>query len=180
MPLALVRRLVKGTALTAAEHDGNLTVLENAIEAPLVRGQVSKMDSGTVDVVTQSTYTSTGLTGILDTATANDIALGTADTFAVRNVSGETKLMEVYGSIDARTLSGNNKTLGIKLALNGVAIDETECRAFTGSGTEEAKLVTKWMIEMDDDDEIALFIANQSDNGDISFQRGRLVAIEVR
>jgi hypothetical protein len=33
MTLNLVRRLVKGTPLTAAEHDGNLDKLENAIEA---------------------------------------------------------------------------------------------------------------------------------------------------
>lgn len=147
--------------------------------APLVRGQVSKMDSGTINISTQGTYVSTGLTGIFDTATANNIALGTADTFAVKNVSGETRLMEVYGSIDARTVDGNNKTLGIKLALNGTPINETECRAFTGAAAQEAKLVTKWMIEMDDDDEVALFIANHSDSGDISFRRGRLVAIEV-
>jgi hypothetical protein len=152
---------------------------EPGATATLVRGQVSKMDSGTIDISTQSTYISTGLTGILDTATANDIALGTTDTFAVKNVSGGTKLMEVYGSIDARTVTGNNQTLGIKLALNGTPINETECRAFTGTGTEEAKLVTKWMIQMDDDDEVALFIANHSGSGDISFRRGRLVAIEV-
>jgi len=147
--------------------------------SPLARGQVSKMDSGTVDIATQNVYISTGLTGILDATTANDIALGTTDTFAVKNTSGETKLMEVYGSVDARTVTGNNKTLGVKLALNGVAISETECRAFTGTGTEEAKLATKWMIEMENDDEVALFIANHSDSGDISFHRGRLVAIEV-
>jgi len=33
MTLNLIRRLVKGTPLTAAEHDGNLDKLENAIEA---------------------------------------------------------------------------------------------------------------------------------------------------
>jgi hypothetical protein len=33
MPLSLVRRAVKGSPLTAADHDGNLNVLEAAIEA---------------------------------------------------------------------------------------------------------------------------------------------------
>ena len=149
-------------------------------EADLVRGQVSKMDAGTIDIVTQSVYVSTGLTGTFDSTTANGMTLGTTNTFAVKNTSGATKLMQVYGSIDAKTTTGNNKVLGIKLAKNGTAIDQTECRAFTGSGAEEAKLVTNWMISMAANDEVALFIANHSGTEDISFGRGRLVATEVR
>jgi hypothetical protein len=149
-------------------------------EADLVRGQVSKMDSGTIDIVTQSVYVSTGLTGTFDTATANGMTLGTTNAFAVKNTSGATKLMQVYGSIDAKTTSGNNKILGIKLAKNGTAIDQTECRAFTGSGGQEAKLVTNWMISMAANDEVALFIANHSDDVDITLGRARLVATEVR
>ena len=148
--------------------------------APLVCGQVSKMDAGTIDIVTQSVYVSTGLTGTLDATTANGIELGTTDTFAVKNTSGATKLMQIYGSIDAKTASGNNKILGVKLAKNGSAIDQTECRAFTGSGNEEAKLVTNWMISMAANDEVALFMANHSSNVDITLGRARLVAVEVR
>jgi hypothetical protein len=149
-------------------------------EADLVRGQAGKMDAGTITITTQSVYVSTGLTGIFDTATANGMTLGTTNTFAVKNTSGATKLMQIYGSIDAKTVSGNNKVLGIKLAKNGTAIDQTECRAFTGSSAEEAKLVTNWMISMAANDEVALFIANHSGTENISFGRGRLVATEVR
>ena len=147
--------------------------------ATMVCGQISKMDAGTIDIETQSIYITTGLTGILDTSTANGMVLGTAHAFALKNTSGSTKLLRFFGSIDARTTSGNNKVLGVKLALNGVAIDATECRAFTGGNNEEAKLVTSWMIELNNEDEVSLFIANHSDNGDISFRRGRLVASEV-
>lgn len=149
-------------------------------ETDLVRGQVSKMDAGTINVVTQSVYISTGLTGTFDSNTASGMALGTTNAFAVKNTSGATKLMQIYGSIDAKTTSGNNKILGIRLAKNGTAIPETECRAFTGSGNEEAKLVTNWMISMAANDEVALFVANHSSDVDISFGRGRLVATEVR
>jgi hypothetical protein len=44
MPLALIRRLIKGTPLTAAEHDGNLNVLEAAIAASLQPGQAIPSD----------------------------------------------------------------------------------------------------------------------------------------
>ena len=145
----------------------------------VVRGQVSKMDAGTIDIVTQGVYVSTGLTGTFDSTTANGMTLGTTNAFAVKNTSGSTKLMQIYGSIDAKTASGNNKILGIKLAKNGTAIDQTECRALTGSGNEEAKLVTNWMISMAANDEVALFIANHSSNVDITLGRARLVAVEV-
>ena len=147
--------------------------------APLVCGQVSKMDAGTINIVTQGVYVSTGLTGIFDSSTANGMTLGTSNTFAVKNTSGSTKLMQIYGSIDAKTISGNNKILGIKLAKNGTAIDQTECRAFTGSGGQEAKLVTNWMISMAANDEVALFIANHSGDEDITLGRARLVATQV-
>jgi hypothetical protein len=38
MPLNLIRRLVKGSPLTAADHDGNLDVLETAIEGKETSG----------------------------------------------------------------------------------------------------------------------------------------------
>jgi hypothetical protein len=147
--------------------------------AAAVRGQVSKMDAGTIVIATQSVYVSTGLTGTFDTATASGMTLGTTNAFAVKNTSGATKLMQIYGSIDAKTVTGNNKILGIKLAKNGTAIDQTECRAFTGSGGQEAKLVTNWMINMAPNDEVALFIANHSGDEDITLGRGRLVATQV-
>ena len=78
----------------------------------VVRGQVSKMDAGTIVIATQSVYVSTGLTGTFDTATATGMTLGTVDAFAVKNTSGTTRLMQIYGSIDAKTATGNNKVLG--------------------------------------------------------------------
>ncbi len=147
--------------------------------APSVRGQVSKMDPGTITIATQAVYVSTGLVGVFDTATASEMVLGTSDTFAVKNISAATKLMQIYGSIDAKTVTGNNKILGIKLAKNGTPVDQTECRAFTSSGGQEAKLVTNWIISMAPNDEVALFIANHSGDEDITFGRGRLVATQV-
>ena len=120
----------------------------------------------------------TGEGAMIDTTTASGMVRGTTDTFGLRNASGATRLMRFYGSIDAA--DGNNQTLGVKLALNGTPIDTTECRAFTGSGGQEAKLVTSWMISMAVNDEVSLFIANHSAATDIELKRARLVASEVR
>ena len=145
----------------------------------MIRGQVSKMNSGTVNITTESVYVSTGLTATLDTATANGLVLGTTDAFGLKSTNDNPKLLRFYGSADARTTSGNNKILGVKLALNSVPIDATECRAYTGGSNEEAKLVTSWMIEVDENDEVSLLMANHSSDVDIDFRRGRLIASEV-
>ena len=178
MTLNLTRRSSKGSPLTASEHDSNLDKLETAITRVSVRGQLSRTTTGTIDIQTQGVYVSTGLEGTLDTATASGMVRGTVDTFGLKNTSGATRLMRFYGSIDAA--DGNNNTLGIKLALNGTPIDNTECRAFTGSGGQEAKLVTSWMISMAVNDEVSLTIANHSGTTDIELKRARLVASEVR
>jgi hypothetical protein len=148
------------------------------IDGVAIRGQCSKMTDGTIDITAQGSYISTGLTATLDTDTAYGMVLGTTDAFGLKNDSGATKLFRVYGSIDAT--DGNNSTLGVKLAKNGVAIDNSECRAFTGSGAQEAKLVTSWMVELDDGDEVSLLIANHSNTTDITLKRGRVIAVEVR
>jgi hypothetical protein len=179
--LNLTRRSVKGEPLTAADHDENLTKLEDAIlanAAGLVRGQVSKITTGEITIANIGEYVTTGLIATLDSSSANGMTLGTVDQFGVKNTSGVAKLMDIYGSIDAK--DGNNLTLGIKLAKNGIAIDESECRAFTGSGAQEAKLMTRWMVSMANGDEVSLLIANHTSTSNLELRRGRIVAIEVR
>lgn len=139
-------------------------------------GQVSKITSGTINIATAGTYQSTGLTATLDSENEG-IILGTNDLFAVKNVTGSPQLLKIYGSADID--AGNNKILGIKLALNGTPIDNTECNASTGQGTTFAKLVTNWMIELQPDDEVALYVTNKTTSGNVTFLRGRLVASTV-
>jgi hypothetical protein len=154
------------------------TGLSYYIDGVAVRGQASKMTSGTIAISEAGTYQSTGLTATFDTATDYLTTLGTTDTFAIKNDSGATKLFAVQASMDAS--AGNNHTLGISLAKNGSVIPQSECRAFTGSNTQITKLFCFWMIELADADEVAMFVANYSDTTSISFQRGRISAIEVR
>lgn len=148
------------------------------IRSGVVRGQVSRMTTGNITIATQGVYVTTGVVATLDTATNLGMVLGTSDQFGLKNTSGATRLFDVYGSMDAK--DGNNIILGIKLAKNGVAIDASECRAFTGSGAQEAKLVTRWMVELANNDEVSLMIANHSSASNLELRRGRVVAIEIR
>ena len=139
-------------------------------------GQVVKQTSGTVNIATAGVYQSTGLTATLDSQ-FRGINLGTTDLFAVKNVTASSQLLKIYGSADVD--AGNNKILGIKLALNGTPIDSTECNASTGQGTTFAKLVTNWMIELSPNDEVALYVTNKTISGNVTLLRGRLVASTV-
>jgi hypothetical protein len=144
---------------------------------PTYRGQLSRTTSGTVTGLTLNTYKTTGLTGTLDTATTTGMVLGTTDTLALKNSSGSTRIFRVYASADAK--AGNNEVLGIRLAVNGVTIAASECRAFEGSAHQFAKLVTNWMVSLNNGDEIALFIANHSSTTNIVIDRCRIVALSV-
>jgi hypothetical protein len=139
-------------------------------------GQISRTTSGTVTIAATGDYQSTGLTATLDSANSDGISLGSTDEFAIKNTSGKTIRYRVFASMDCSTTATN--AVGIKLALNGVPINESDCRAWALED-RTAKLVTSWIVEMEDDDEVALYVANISGDGDINFIRGRILASSV-
>lgn len=154
-----------------------VTVGGRGPSVPVFYGQVSRTTPGTVTIPVAGQYVTTGLTGNLN-GQSNGVALAVSDPNGVRNVSGERLLMRVYGSADIQ--SGNNHVVGLKLALNGVPVDDTECRAHTGIGAANfAKTITQWMVPMEPDDEVSLFIADFTSEGTATVQRCRLVAESV-
>lgn len=143
------------------------------------RGQISKMTAFTaITVASTGTYYPATNAGTLDSTVNSNMTLGTASTFSIRNTSGVTRVFRVYASADAT--STNDDILGIKLyagtAGSLAAIDATECRAFTNSTNEAAKLVTSWMISLTNNQEVAVYVANHSAASNINIQRARLIA----
>ena len=175
-------RITKGEASAGKFYtETNLTFSDNSkISSYLLPmfGAVSRTTAGTVETPLQETYYPTGISANFYSE-SNLMTQGTAGTFALKSTSDEDRLLWFYASYDAKTVSGNNKVLGIKLAKNGTPIDETECRAFTGSSAEEAKLVTSWIIPMSKNDEIELYIANITGTENIQVSRGRVIAHDV-
>jgi len=139
-----------------------------------VYGQLFYAGGGSVPISTAGTYVTTGLTGVLDTTISEGLILGTTDAMGLKNNSGRTIRTPIYASYDAR--AGNNKTLGLKLARNGTAINETECRAATGNVNSLAKLVTRWIIQLEPGDEVSIFMTNHTDTTSIDVERARIVA----
>jgi hypothetical protein len=85
----LVRRLVKGTALTAAEHDANLDAIEAAVDAKVEGTAVTAIVGLTsAQYAALSPKSSTTLYVITDAFTgANTIYLGSAAIAAAPNLS---------------------------------------------------------------------------------------------
>jgi len=143
-----------------------------------VRGQVSRLTSYQIPSAAQGVYRAIGATGTLDAATANGLVLGTTDPMGLRNSNGNTVLLRVSGSVEAT--AGNNNTLALKLAVNGVVIDATETRAIHGSGGQDAKLMTDWEVSLPANGEVSMHLANLSASADITVTRARLVASQVQ
>jgi hypothetical protein len=144
-------------------------LIQTAVYGQLFYGGVASVSIGTA-----GTYVTTGLTGVLDADISEGFVLGVTDALGLKNDSGRTIRTPVYASYDGR--AGNNKTLGLKLAVNGVAIDATECRAATGSVNSLAKLVTRWIIQLEPDDEVSIFVANHTDTVSVQIDRARIIA----
>lgn len=168
--------LVDGNTLTFApspDSSTNTALAEvTAVAESGVYGQVAKITSGTIEIAEAEAYQSTGLEATL-VAPTSGVAVGTTDTFAVKNTSGKARVFRIQASTDVSTAATN--AVGIRLALNGVSIPSSECRGWA-IVDRTVKLNTTFLVTMQPNDEVALFITNVSGTGDITFLRGRIVA----
>jgi hypothetical protein len=143
-----------------------------------VRGQISNLDGSTHIVETENVYTVLADEGNLDSDATSNMTKGAPTTFSIKNTSGGTRLFRVYASVDATSTANN--ILSIKLykgaAGSLTAINETQCNASVGSGSNFAKLVTSWMVSLQNNQEVAIYLTNLSGANDITIQRARLVA----
>jgi hypothetical protein len=152
--------------------------LPQPIPTGLPRGQISIQNgTTTTNIVTAGVFVPAGVNGTLDASVSIDFETLTDGDFGMRYTGATTRTFWIFGSFDCS--DGNNRTLAIRMAKNGTAIPETECRAFTSSGNAEAKLVSNWMIELATDDEISLIVANINSTDDVIIRRGRLVVNSI-
>jgi hypothetical protein len=162
---------------------GILSKANGGIGADLpIRGQISKMSGfATHTVGTAGTYTPITDVGSLDGLSLK-MAAGTTR-FSLVNTSGAFEIFRIYASVDATT-SVNNQTLSIKLytGTSGgtlTPVDESQCNAATGGPNDFAKLVTSWMVLLNANQEVAIYLTNTTGANNITIQRARLIAEAV-
>jgi hypothetical protein len=147
----------------------------NAIKVPYY-GQMSSQTTQTVNMTTAGVYVPMNITGTFDTVNSQGTTAPTVGTFGVKNTSGRALRFLVIATADVEI--GNNKRAGWRLAVNGGALPETTCSATTGT-VNFAKLMTQWIVQLNDGDEVTCLLANLTDSNDIQVDRSKIVAVIV-
>jgi hypothetical protein len=126
-----------------------------------------------VTVAATDTFYPINLAGTLDAANSFGMVTGTNEQLALKNNTGEPQLFTVIGTADVR--AANNQVLGLRLAVQGVTIAATECRVTTGT-TNYGKLLSQWIVELANGEEVSLHVANHSGTTNITVDRAKVVA----
>jgi hypothetical protein len=148
--------------------------LNIAIPQPM-RGLLVRQTSGTVDIITAGVYVPMNLAGTLDSDVSfNLVASGAPNVTGLKNDTDQTRTVIFIATYDGK--GGNNHAIGLKLALNGVPIDASECRTFGGSTGQLGKAMTQYMMRVAPNDEITMWAANIDSTTDITVDRFKLLA----
>lgn len=148
--------------------------LNIAIPQPM-RGLLTRQTSGTVTITTAGVYVPINLASTLDADVSfNMVASGAPNVTGLKNDTDQTRTMVFIATYDGK--GGNNQAIGLKLALNNVPIDASECTSFAGGGGQFGKAMTQYMMKVEPDDEVTMWAANIDATTNLSIARLKLLA----
>jgi len=172
-----IQELARSANIFSRETSNNLKQLNVALLNPM-RGLLTRQTSGTVTIATAGVYVPINLEGTLDTSVSFNMEASAAPNITgLKNTTDQTRTMVFIATYDG--VGGNNNTVGLKLALNNVPIDASECRSFGGSTGQVAKTLTQYMLRMEPGDEVTMWAANIGAAVNITMQRFKLLAHAV-
>jgi hypothetical protein len=149
------------------------------VDAPQFRGLAYRITSGTISFtgVSAGDYINSGLTGTIDTA----VGVGTGDPgsgkLGLERTASGSAFCYVVATADVG--AGSPKRLGVKIAVNGVPINASECNASV-TATAIAKLHSMYLVELNQGDEVTMWFANYTGTSAITVERARMVLFGVR
>ena len=151
--------------------------LNIAIPQPM-RAVLWNQTSSVITITTAGEYVPINVAGTLDTtATFNMEATGSPNVTGFKNITNQARTVMMFSSYDGKC--GNNNAMGLKLALNGTAIDATECQSFAGGGGQVGKTFTHWIMRMEPDDEVTMLCANIDNTTDLTIDRFKFIATAI-
>lgn len=154
--------------------NNSLRQLNIAIPQPM-RGFLSRQTSGTVTITTAGVYVPINLAATLDSdVTFNMVASGAPNVTGLKNDTDQTRTMMFIATYDGK--AGNNQAIGLKLALNNVPIDASECSSFAGSSGQFGKAMTQYMMRVEPGDEVTMWAANLDTTTNLNIIRLKLSA----
>jgi hypothetical protein len=151
--------------------------LNIAIPQPM-RGLLVRQTSGTVTITTAGVYVPMNLTSTLDSDVSfNMVASGAPNVTGLKNDTDQTRTVVFIATYDGK--GGNNQGIGLKLALNNVPINASECASFAGSSGQFGKAMTQYMMRVAPGDEVTMWAANLDGTTNIDVARLKLLAHAV-
>jgi hypothetical protein len=172
-----VQRIDRALRRLQQDSDNNLRQLNITQRQPM-RAMLWRQANTTVTISTAGVYVPINAAGTLDqNVTFNMVASGAPNVTGVKNDTNQTRTMVILATYDGR--GGNNEAIGLKLALNGVPIDATECRSFAGPSGQFGKTMTQWMLKLEPGDEVTMLAANISTTTNLTIQRFKMLAHAV-
>lgn len=154
--------------------ENSIRQLNIAIRQPM-RGMIVTQTTFVVPITTAGVYVPMNDGGTLDTdVTFNMAATVGPNLSGLKNITDQTRTVVVIATYDGK--AGNNNAIGLKLALNGVPIDASECRSFAGASGQVGKTLTQFMLKLGPDDELSMFVANIDTTTDLTIERFKMVA----
>jgi len=147
-----------------------------ATPAPM-RAVLWNQTGGTVSVSVAGTYYPLNIAGTLDTDATFNMTAGTTNASGLVNDTDQARTVVFIATYDGK--GGNNNAIGLKLALNGVPIDATECRSFGGASGQVGKTMTQWIERVQPGDEVSMWGANIDATDDLVIERFKLLAHAV-
>ena len=147
--------------------------LNLAIPQPM-RGMLWNQTGATVTIATAGVYVPLDLAGTLDTDGTFNMVAGTVNPSGLKNNTDQARTLVFIATYDGK--AGNNNAIGLKLALNGVPIDATECRSFAGGGGQVGKALTQWTQRVEPNDEVSMWVSGIDGTTDLTVERFKLLA----
>ena len=169
----------------AGAEDGDVLVYDSGPDAWVatktpapMRGAISRQTQGTVVINSADTYVPINLSPTLDVSTSVNMSLASSpNVTGLKNDVGQERVVVIIATYDGK--AGNNQSIGLKLALNGIPIDETECTSFAGPAGQFSKTMTQWIMRLDAGDEVSMLAANKESTADISIARLKMIAYSI-
>lgn len=144
-----------------------------AVPTPM-RGMLWSQTPTTVPITTAGVYVPLNISGTLDTDVTFNMTAGVTNASGLVNDTDQARIMVFIGTYDGE--AGFASGIGLKLAVNGVLIDGSECQSFASSIGLTGKTMTQFIIRMAPGDEVSMWGANITGTADLTVERFKLLA----
>jgi len=143
-----------------------------------MRGMLWSQTTTTVPITVAGTYVPLDISGTLDSDVTFNMTAGSTNASGLVNDTDQTRIVVFIATYDGK--GGNNNAIGLKLAVDGTVLDETECRSFGGSTGQVGKTMTQYILRFEPGSEVSMYGANIDATTDLEVERFKLLAHAIR